>query len=124
MHPYLQVALGSALGGVCRFALSGAFELRLGTGFPWGTIAVNVIGSFCIGLAFGLSEREWVRHFIGVGVLGGFTTFSSFSWQTLSLIQQDRLGPACVNVAGSVVLCLCAVWAGYALARALRPAGG
>ncbi|MBA2480338.1 MAG: fluoride efflux transporter CrcB [Planctomycetes bacterium] len=117
----LLVALGSAIGGVARFALGEWWAFRAETGFPWATIVINVSGSFLIGLAFGLSERAWVRQFVAVGLLGGYTTFSSFSLQTLQLVHEQRFGAACANVGVSVACCLIAVWLGYALAKLIAP---
>ena len=122
---YLFVALGSALGGVLRFWVSTVFERRLGETFPWGTIFINVTGSFVIGLCFALAGVDGkpllgssARAFMLVGVLGGYTTFSSFSLQTLNLIRAGQLPLALANVLLSVVLCLVAVWLGHLTARA------
>ena len=120
MRTYLWIALGGALGSVAR-AWGSALAVRLaGAGFPWGTIAVNLLGSFVIGAFAGLSGRIGthpdLRAFVMVGICGGFTTFSSFSLQTLELLQEGRPLPALANVALSVVLCLGAVAVGHALA--------
>jgi CrcB protein len=123
----LAVALGSALGGVTRFLVTGLGEWWLGTGSGsiLATVAINIVGSFFIGLTYGLTDRQLARHFIGVGILGGFTTFSSFSAQTLFLLQEQppRVGAALLNVGASVALCLLGCWAGWACAQLLkRPA--
>jgi CrcB protein len=122
---YLLVAAGGALGSVLRFWLSTIFERRLGEGFPWGTLFVNVTGSFLIGLLFALTTRAGepilapsARAFALVGVLGGFTTFSAFSLQTLNLMRGGQAGLALANIALSLALCLLAVWLGHLLARA------
>lgn len=122
---YLWVALGSALGGVARYASSG-IELRWpGTGFPWSTLLVNVTGSLAIGaLAFaipadGRALSENARLLLMVGFCGGFTTFSAFSLETLNLARSGAWGMAAGYVLGSVVLCLLAVTAGYLGAAAL-----
>ena len=119
----LWVALGGALGSVARFAISGAAVRWLGAGFPYGTLFVNVTGSFTIGLLAALAAADGrpamgadARAFLLVGVLGGFTTFSSFSLETLNLARSGALGPAILNVGGSVVLCLGAVALGFATA--------
>ena len=119
----LWVALGGALGSVARYAFSGIAVRWLGAGFPYGTLFVNVTGSFTIGLLAALvaaDDRPLLgadaRAFLLVGVLGGFTTFSSFSLETLNLARSGALGPALLNVAGSVVLCLVAVSLGFASA--------
>jgi len=123
LYLYLCIALGGALGSVSRFALGGWVESRAGTALPWGTLAVNVLGSFVIGLVFYLSapEGRWalsqnMRQLILVGFCGGFTTFSSFSLQTLVHLDQGQWGRALAYVGGSVLLCLLAVWLGYWLA--------
>ena len=124
---YLWVAIGGALGSVARYACSG-FALRLvGAGFPWGTLFVNVTGSLIIGLLAGVMSAdgrpllsEDARAFLMVGVLGGFTTFSSFSLETLTLARNGEWLGAGANVVVSVVLCLVAVWLGYMGATAFN----
>ncbi|MEM9437420.1 MAG: fluoride efflux transporter CrcB [Pseudomonadota bacterium] len=104
------VALGGALGSVLR-AMVGA-----SVGFPMGTLMVNVVGSFLIGIAFavGVADRTY-GPFLMIGLFGGFTTFSTFSLDTLKLVQSGQMGPALAYIAGSVALSLVAVWAGYVL---------
>ena len=121
--PYLWVALGGALGSVARYAFSGIAVRWLGAEFPYGTLFVNVTGSFTIGLLAAIVASDGrpllgadARAFLLVGVLGGFTTFSSFSLETLNLARSGAVGPAILNVAGSVVLCLAAVSLGFASA--------
>jgi len=123
---YLFVALGGALGSVLRFWLSTQFERRLGEAFPWGTIAVNVTGSFLIGLCFALKDAAGqpllgpsARALVIVGVLGGYTTFSAFSLQTLNLFRNGQPGLAAANILLSVFACLLAVWLGHLTAQAL-----
>ena len=120
---YLWVAAGSALGGMARYWCSGLIAHRIGETFPWGTLTVNVAGSFAIGLFAALVEPEGrffispaARQFIMIGIFGGFTTFSAFSVQTLALMREGEVLRAGMNVALSVVLCLVAVWLGYLLA--------
>lgn len=115
----LYVALGGALGSVARALASMAFPA---TRLPWATIAVNILGSFVIGCLmarFALDDERSLRAqaFWVVGVCGGFTTFSSFSWQTVSLMQRGEWFPAALNVLLSVVVCLFATWAGWRLVR-------
>jgi len=122
MH-LLAVALGSALGGCLRYLATLGVNALMQRGFPWGTLTVNVAGCLLIGILHVLVvERgggaESLRLFSMVGVLGGFTTFSSFSLETLLLVQQGALGRAAAYVMTSVVLCLAASVAGMALARA------
>lgn len=126
---YLLIALGSALGGVARHWCAVTIANRFGNTFPWGTLAVNVVGSFLIGLiaAFAAPHGRWgesqtAREFLMVGVLGGYTTFSAFSLQTLTLLRDGKVAYASANIALSVLLCLIAVWLGYALGSALKPA--
>lgn len=121
---YAWVALGSALGGMARYWLVLATFPLFGPVFPWATILINILGSFVIGL-FGaltvdggrLAVPGEIRAFVMVGLCGGFTTFSSFSLQTLDLIQEGRLGAALANIGVSVALCLAAVALGYWLGR-------
>jgi fluoride exporter len=123
MRVILLVALGSALGGVARYWLSGLVATRVGEVFPWGTLIVNVLGCGIIGLLAGLHDVARVplsadaRAFLMIGILGGFTTFSSFSLQTLQRLQEGDWLRAGLNVLLSVVLCLAAVALGYWLAR-------
>ena len=124
---YLAVALGSALGGVGRFWLSGLTAQRVGETFPWGTLVVNVSGSFVIGLFAALTgpDGRWIvgsrwSLFFTAGLCGGYTTFSSFSLQTLKLAQEGQMLYALANVAASVAVCLLAVWLGHLLGQALN----
>ena len=119
---YFWIAIGGALGSVARFWLSGAIGQRFGETFPWGTIIVNVTGSFIIGLfaATTGSDGKWLvpvnfRLFFIYGVCGGYTTFSSFSFQTLTLAREGEWFWAGANVLLSVVLCLLGVWLGHLL---------
>jgi CrcB protein len=120
MTLYLWIALGSALGGVTRFALSGLAADHFGVTFPWGTLLVNVTGSFVIGFVNTLAGPEGrmfvsgtTRQFVMTGICGGYTTFSSFSLQTLNLAQDGEWLRAGGNVVFSVVCCLVAVWLGH-----------
>jgi CrcB protein len=120
---YLWIALGGALGSVARFWLSGVVANRFGETFPWGTLIVNVSGSFVIGLFAGSTgpEGRWLvspafRQFFMIGICGGYTTFSSFSLQTLSLIRDREYFHAGGNVLLSVALCLVGVWLGHFIA--------
>jgi fluoride exporter len=123
---YLWIAVGSALGGVARYACSRAVALRYGETFPWGTLSVNVIGSLVIGFVAALSgpdSRVMVspnaRTFLMVGLCGGFTTFSSFSLQTLELFRNRDFGEAFGNILLSVAACMAAVAIGYIAGAAL-----
>ena len=126
MNGYLWVAIGGAIGSVARYWATGAVAAAVGAAFPWGTLVVNIVGSFIIGaMAAAVGpETRWsvpddVRIFVMVGICGGFTTFSSFSLQTLGLIQEGEWGRAVANTVLSFVLCMIAVWAGYAAASRL-----
>jgi fluoride exporter len=123
----LAVAAGSALGGVARYGLSGLVARSFGESFPWGTLIVNVLGSFLIGFVATLTGPDGrvpvspvARQFWMPGIFGGFTTFSAFSWQTLSLAQDGELARASAYVGLSVALCLIGVWLGAALAAAVN----
>jgi len=126
MSLYLWIALGSGLGGVARFALSGIVANHFGETFPWGTLIVNVAGSFLIGLVATLTDPDGrlfvgatARQFVMTGLLGGFTTFSSFSLQTLNLVRDGDWLRAGGNAFGSLALCLGAVWLGRIVALAI-----
>lgn len=118
----MWIALGAAVGGVGRYWCSGMIARTIGETFPWGTLFVNVLGSFLIGLiavSTGPDGRILMgtaaRQAILVGVLGGFTTFSSFSLQTLALMQDGEWLYAIGNVMFSVLFCLLGVWLGFGL---------
>jgi CrcB protein len=127
MFAYLWIAIGSALGGMARYGCSGVAAVLIGETFPWGTLIVNVAGSFVIGFfatLTGPGGRVFVSsaasQFVMLGFCGGFTTFSSFSLQTLNLLHDGEWLRAGGNIAGSVTLCLIAVWAGYLLAASIN----
>lgn len=112
MKAYLFIALGSALGGCARYALAMAVGAQ---GFPWGTLAVNVLGCLAIGLLAAKVADPELRQFLMTGFCGGFTTFSSFGLETLQLLRDGQTLAAGAYVAASVVVCLLAVWCGYSL---------
>ena len=127
MITYIWIAVGSALGGVARYACSSMIAAWFGETFPWGTLAINVIGSFIIGFFATITGPDGrvlapgdVRQFVMVGFCGGYTTFSSFSLQTLALAQNGEMARAGLNVVASVVRCLGSVWLGYVAAAALN----
>ena len=120
---YLWIGAGSALGGMARHGCAVLAARYLGDGFPWGTLIVNVAGSFAIGVIAALTEGrgrlgEPARYFLMAGFCGGFTTFSAFSLQTLALLQNGAWAGAAANVLFSVLLCLLGAWLGYASAIA------
>jgi CrcB protein len=124
---YFWIFLGGGLGSVARFASSGLAARLWGETFPWGTLLVNVIGSMVIGFLDTLTgtEGRWLatpsaRVFVMIGVLGGYTTFSSFSLQTLALARDGEWLKAGGNVLFSCALCLLAVWFGHVLAASLN----
>jgi CrcB protein len=122
---YLWVMVGSALGGLLRFAIGKlAIPLDAGVGFPIGTVFINVIGSFVIGYFGTLTLHngrypvsENMRIFVMIGLCGGFTTFSSFSLQTFDLARSGAWVRALANIVLSVVLCVAAVAAGHSMAQ-------
>ncbi|MEZ5921298.1 MAG: fluoride efflux transporter CrcB [Parvularculaceae bacterium] len=124
---YLFVMLGGALGSGARYFCSGLVANMVGETFPWGTIAVNVFGSFLIGFFNTISSPDGrlfigteARQFLMLGVFGGFTTFSSFSLQTLNLMRDGEWGPAGANVGISFAVCMIAVWLGHLAAAAMN----
>lgn len=122
MTHVLAIAVGGAVGSVLRFWMSNGVHAIAGRGFPFGTLSVNVLGCLLMGFLFMLfvdrltSDTVW-RAGILIGVLGGFTTFSSFSIETFNLIEEGELLKAGLNALLSVVLCVAATWVGAVLAR-------
>jgi fluoride exporter len=119
---YLYVALGGALGSVLRFWLNDLVSARTGPSFPWGILIINVSGSFLIGVLAAFTDPDGrlltpvgFRQFMMIGICGGYTTFSSFSLETLRRLQDGQWFYASANIVLSVVLCLVAVWLGYLL---------
>jgi CrcB protein len=120
---FVLVAIGGAIGSVGRFWMAIAVARLTGTGFPWGTVLINILGSCLIGWLAGLSlagrmpNADSLRAFAMAGVCGGFTTFSSFSLQTVELMREGQPLAAAANVCVSVILCLLATTFGLWLAR-------
>lgn len=121
---YLWVALGGALGSVSRYWINGLVSDKFGATFPWGTLAINVGGSFIIGVIGAIASpegrldsptRQFATQFLMIGICGGYTTFSSFSLQTLNLVRDREWLYAGGNIVLSVALCLLAVWLGWML---------
>ncbi|WP_428029870.1 fluoride efflux transporter CrcB [Ancylobacter sp.] len=126
MQGILLIFIGAGIGGVLRNALGMAAMRIFGMGFPYGTMAINIIGSFTIGIVAGwltfMASGAWTMHaraFIITGILGGFTTFSTFSLDTALLVERGDTGLAALYVGGSVALSLAGVFGGLALMRAL-----
>lgn len=118
MMQVLLVALGGALGSVARYGVGFAAARWMGLGFPWGTLTVNIVGGFAMGLLAARigPEQENLRLLLGVGILGGFTTFSAFSLETVRLMEQGPT-PATLYVLASLILSVGACWLGYSLGR-------
>jgi len=124
MLAWLAVAVGGAIGSLARFWLTGLMTMLTGPQFPWGTLLINVLGSFVIGLVAGLTltparvmMHPDLRIFLMTGICGGFTTFSSFSLQTLELLQAGEVAPALGYILGSLVLCVLGTFGGWTLGR-------
>lgn len=123
MSHLLSVAVGGALGAVARYGLSGWVHTWAEESFPWGTLTVNVVGSFLLGAAFLYLDRGGfpaeLRHFATIGLLGAFTTFSTFTFETVTLLQDGEWGRAGAYVVLSVALGVVAVLLGFLAAEAL-----
>jgi CrcB protein len=126
----LVIFLGGGLGSLARWGVSGLIAQRVGETFPWGTIIVNISGCFIIGLFATLTGPEGrvfapatFRQFFMIGICGGYTTFSSFSLQTLTLAEDGEWLRAGANVILSVLFCLAGVWLGHTLALAINSKG-
>lgn len=122
MNLVLAIAAGGALGAVARHYVSFTIGTWTGHGFPWGTIAVNVLGSFILGALVQVMAQVWspnqeIRAFLTVGLLGAFTTFSTFSLDTILLFQRGPVVPLAGYVAGSVTLSIAALFIGLRLTR-------
>jgi fluoride exporter len=124
---YVWIALGSAIGGAARYWWYGFMSRHAGETFPWGTLAVNVIGCAFIGFFATFTGSDGrvmvapaVRQFVMPGICGGFTTFSTFSLETLNLVRDGEWGKAAINVLASLVLCGMGVFMGHNLAAAMN----
>ena len=120
--PYLAISIGAVLGANARFLLGGWVLDRMGAEFPYGTLLINVSGSFVIGLVYALIEKhgapDWVRPLVIVGFLGAYTTFSTFSLDTLAMAERGAWLAAGAYIVGSVTASLAAVWLGVTLGGA------
>jgi CrcB protein len=121
---YLAISIGAVLGANARFVIGDWVTERLGSAFPFGTLLINVTGSFVVGIVLtAVAERAgaawWIRPTMAIGFLGSYTTFSTFSYETLSLVQAGSIALAAANVAGSVVATLLGVYVGTIVGRAI-----
>ena len=124
MQKVILIGLAGMIGTLCRYWLSGLVARQYGETFPWGTLVVNVLGCFLAGSLFYLMEERFLvspmlRTVILIGLLGGFTTFSSFGLQTFTLLRDGEFALAAFNVTLSNLLGLLMLWVGYSLAKAL-----
>ena len=126
MSLYLWLALGGAIGTLARFGISGLVAQHFGNAFPWGTLVINVTGSFLIGFIATFTDADGrftlnstARYFVMTGVLGGFTTFSAFSRETALMIERRDFALAAGYVAASVIVCGAALFVGLMLMRRL-----
>ena len=122
MQRTIFIALAGLAGTLLRYWLSGFITLKYGETFPWGTLIANLVGSFMAGAIYSLAEERFLispttRAIIFIGLLGGFTTFSSYGLQTFTLMRDGQIGLATLNVAVSNVLGLLMVWMGYVVFR-------
>ena len=120
----LLIAAGGALGSVCRYLLATIVQRYSSPFFPYGTFVVNVLGCLVFGVLMGAARQRFVlgpseRAFLLIGILGGFTTFSTFTYETFAMLQDGELVWAFANAAGQLVCGLVALWAGYAAVAAL-----
>lgn len=118
------VFLGGGIGAVARYWLSGFVYSRLGNGFPYGTLAVNVIGCLLIGILITAAEERFlvspvIRVFLAIGILGGFTTFSTFSFETVTLLRDGQTFHALTNILVTMSTCLLGTWAGLQAGKLL-----
>lgn len=125
MLKYLMVGVGGGLGSILRFWLGSYIGSRMGSRFPYGTFVVNITGSFLIGLVFAFltARTQWSpnwRYLIPIGFIGGYTTFSSFEFETLRTIQDGQIVMGLLYVAASVVVGFAAVWGGMMAGRAIQ----
>lgn len=122
MLNYILVSAGAAVGGAFRYGISNYIQRHISVIFPYGTLVVNVVGSFILGIImFYLNEKELIgsefRLFLAVGFCGGFTTFSTFSYETINLFRDAEFGLAIFNVFLNVILCLIGIYLAYLISK-------
>ncbi len=122
MLNYILVSAGAAIGGALRYGISTYIQKNISVIFPYGTLVVNIVGSFLLGIImFYLNEKELIgnefRLFLTIGFCGGFTTFSTFSYETLNLFRDSEFGLAIYNVLLNVVLCLLGIYLAYLISK-------
>ena len=125
MLKYLMVGIGGGLGSMLRFWLGSYIGTRMGTRFPYGTFVINITGSFLIGVVFAFltARTQWSpnwRYLIPIGFIGGYTTFSSFEYETLQTIRDGQIGLGLLYVGASVAVGFAAVWGGMMAGRAIQ----
>jgi len=118
----LLIALGGSIGAVARYGLAGLVQRFTSPYFPFGTFTVNIVGCLVFGMLAGLGEQRFAlgpqaRAFLLIGLLGGFTTFSSFTFETFQLLRDAEVAPAALNAVGQVIIGLAALWTGFVVAR-------
>ncbi|HOX84232.1 MAG TPA: fluoride efflux transporter CrcB [Chryseolinea sp.] len=124
MMKLLAIGLGGFIGSILRYVVGKSVDEKFDSTFPWGTLTVNIVGSFIIGFIYALALRKlgvtenW-RLFLGVGLCGGFTTFSAFAWENVSLLEQKLIGTSLLYISMSVILGLLAIIGGAWLSRFL-----
>ena len=124
MIKLLVIGFGGFLGSILRYVVGKSVDTKMNASFPWGTLTVNVIGSFTIGFVYMLAMRKvgitenW-RLFLGAGFCGGFTTFSAFAWENVSLLDQKLIGTSLIYIVSSIVIGMLAIVAGGWVSRFL-----
>ena len=124
MQHILVIGAGGAIGAILRYVVGQSVQTWTGRGFPWGTLSVNVLGSLLIGVLTVLLLEKWsdnpeLRAFLLIGILGAFTTFSTFSMETVNLLMAQQFAKAMINVLASVSVCVMATWLGLYVTRQL-----